>query len=250
MSDAETSFRPAAQMFHRIFAAWDGLHHAVLTGELSFPHVYGQPLFDYIGSNPELAPIFDAGMTAFPGHETDAMLDAYDFSDIKVLADIGGGNGSLLGAVLLRYPHLRGILFDLGHVAGRARVAMQTLGLQERCSVVEGNFFESIPLVRPIMDDVAHQVGVGSFRERCVRSEARIRATRRHQISRVGIGSSHDHWRADVCYVGSNAGGYSHAASIFSNRFRAISITSTLSSAHSHSALMGTHRDCPTSVRP
>src|SRR5258708_16183893 len=77
--------------------------------------------------------------------------------------------------------------------------------------------------------------------ERCVRSEARIRATRRHQISRVGIGSSHDHWRADVCYVGSNAGGYSHAASIFSNRFRAISITSTLSSAHSHSALMGTH---------
>ena len=46
MSDAETSFRPAAQMFHRIFAAWDGLHHAVLTGELSFPHVYGQPLFD------------------------------------------------------------------------------------------------------------------------------------------------------------------------------------------------------------
>src|ERR1700736_3988294 len=31
-------------------------------------------------------------------------------------------------------------------------------------------------------------------------SEARIRATRRHQMSRVGIGSSHDHWRADVCY--------------------------------------------------
>jgi hypothetical protein len=145
MSDAETSFRPAAQMFHRIFAAWDGLHHAVLTGELSFPHVYGQPLFDYIGANPELAPIFDAGMTAFHGHETKAMLDAYDFSDIKVLADIGGGNGSLLGAVLLRYPHLRGILFDLEHVAGRARVAIQTLGLQDRCSVAEGNFFESIP---------------------------------------------------------------------------------------------------------
>jgi hypothetical protein len=110
-----------------------------------------------------------------------------------------------------------------------------------------------------LLPNAGRRVGVGSCPclfgrsaggERCVRSEARIRATRRHQISRVGIGSSHDHWRADVCYVGSNAGGYSHAASIFSNRFRAISITSTLSSAHSHSALMGTHRDCPTSVRP
>lgn len=144
-SDAENSFRPAAQMFHRIFAGWDGLHHAVQTGGLSFQKVFGQPLFDYVGAHPELAPIFDAGMTAFHGHETGAMLDAYDFSGIKVLADIGGGNGSLLGAVLRRYPHLRGILFDLGHVTERARAGIRTQGLDGRCSVVEGNFFESVP---------------------------------------------------------------------------------------------------------
>jgi ubiquinone/menaquinone biosynthesis C-methylase UbiE len=132
--------------------------------------VYGQPLFDYIGSHPDLAPIFDAGMTAFHGHETNAMLDAYDFSDTEVLADIGGGNGSLLGAVLLRYPHLTGILFDLGHVAARARVSMQTLGLQERCSVVEGNFFESIPagadtyLMRHIIHDWTDEQSVQILR--------------------------------------------------------------------------------------
>jgi ubiquinone/menaquinone biosynthesis C-methylase UbiE len=170
MSDADGSFRPAAQMFHRIFAGWDGLDHAVRTGEPSFSHVYGQPLFDYIGSNPELAPIFDAGMTAFHGHETNAMLDAYDFSDTKVLADIGGGNGSLLGAVLLKYPQMRGILFDLGHVVGRARVAMQAQGLQERCSVVEGNFFESIPegadtyLMRHIIHDWTDEQSVQILR--------------------------------------------------------------------------------------
>jgi hypothetical protein len=144
-SDADHSFRPAAQMFHRIFAGWVGLHHAVQTGELSFKKVYGQPMFDYIGAHPDLATLFDAGMTAVHGHESDAMLDAYDFAAIQVLADIGGGNGSLLGAVLQRYPHLRGILFDLGHVAERARAAMQALGLEERCSVLEGNFFESVP---------------------------------------------------------------------------------------------------------
>jgi len=144
-TDAASSFRPAAQMFHRIFPAWDGLHHAVQTGDLSFQKVFGQPLFDYIGQHQELAPIFDAGMTAFHGHETNAMLDAYDFGDIETLADVGGGNGSLLSATLKRYPHLKGILYDLGHVAGRAQEALQKLGLQDRCSVIEGNFFESVP---------------------------------------------------------------------------------------------------------
>jgi hypothetical protein len=157
--DAVGTFRPAAQMFHRVFAAWDGLDHAVRTGESGCMKVYGEPMFDYIARHPDLAPVFDAGMTAFHGHETDAMLEAYDFSDIKTLADIGGGNGSLLSSVLRRYPHLRGILFDLGHVIGRAKAGIRELGLEQRCSVIEGNFFESVPsgadayLMRHIIHD-------------------------------------------------------------------------------------------------
>ena len=52
-------------------------------------------------------------MAAIHGHETPAMLDAYDFSSTHVLADIGGGNGSLIAATLQRYPKLKGILFEL-----------------------------------------------------------------------------------------------------------------------------------------
>jgi hypothetical protein len=144
-TDTPGSFRPAAQMFHRIFAAWDGLHHAALTGEPGFNKVFAQPLFDYIGTHPELAPIFDAGMTSIHGHETAAMLAAYDFSNIQVLADIGGGNGSLISAVLQAYPALKGMLFDLGHVTGRAQENLQATGLSDRCTVIEGSFFESIP---------------------------------------------------------------------------------------------------------
>jgi hypothetical protein len=51
-----------------------------MTGDSGFNKVFGQPLFDYIGTHPDLAPIFDAGMTAIHGHETAAMLEAYDFS--------------------------------------------------------------------------------------------------------------------------------------------------------------------------
>ncbi len=144
-SDDKGSFRAAAQMIHRMFAAWDGFHHAILTGEPGFNKVYGQPIFDYVGTHPELGPILDAGMTAFHGHETAAMLEAYDFSGIQVLADIGGGNGSLISAVLQRYPNLKGVLFDLGHVIGRARESLQGYGVGDRCSVIEGSFFESVP---------------------------------------------------------------------------------------------------------
>jgi hypothetical protein len=158
-TDAAGSFRPATRMFHRMFKGWDGLDHSIRTGEAGAVKVFGEPMFDYIGRNPELAPLFDAGMTAFHGHETQAMLDAYDFSEIRTLADIGGGNGLLIAAVLQRYPQLHGVLFDLGHVVGRAHSGLAALGLEQRCSVVEGNFFEAIPagadayLLRHIIHD-------------------------------------------------------------------------------------------------
>jgi hypothetical protein len=162
-SDAEDSFRPAARMLHRIYRSWDGLHHSAITGESGFNKVFGQPLFDYIGTRPDLAPMFDAAMTAFHNHETAAMLAAYDFSGVRCLADIGGGNGSLIGAVLQRYPKLRGLLFELSHVARRARANLTVDGVDSRCSVIEGNFFESVPdgadvyLFRHIVHDWADE---------------------------------------------------------------------------------------------
>jgi hypothetical protein len=51
-SDAEGSFRPAAQMVHRVYPAWDGLHYAAVTGESGFNKIFGQPLFDYLGIDP------------------------------------------------------------------------------------------------------------------------------------------------------------------------------------------------------
>ncbi len=142
--DSDGSFRAAGQMFHRLSPVWEGLHHSIRTGESGFNEVFGKPLFDYIGAHPELEALFDAGMTAIHGHETPAMMEAYDFRTIQVLADIGGGNGSLIGSVLQRYPKLKGLLFDLGHVVGRARETLEAFGVSGRCSVIEGNFFESI----------------------------------------------------------------------------------------------------------
>jgi hypothetical protein len=144
-SDAEGSYRAAARLFHRFFPGWEGLDHAVRTGEPGFNKVFGQAVFDYVMAHPDVGPILDAGMTSIHGYETGAMLEAYDFSGVRVLADIGGGNGSLLKGVLQRYPTMRGILFDLGHVVARASAALQQAGLADRCRVAEGSFFDGVP---------------------------------------------------------------------------------------------------------
>jgi hypothetical protein len=158
-TDADGSYRSSARMFHRLFPGWDGLDHAVRTGEPGFNKVFGQPLFDYVMTHPDVGPILDAGMTSIHGYETGAMLEAYDFSGVDVLADVGGGNGSLLAGVLQRYPKMRGILFDLGHVVGRAAEGLKQAGLSARCQVIEGSFFETVPpgadayLMRHIIHD-------------------------------------------------------------------------------------------------
>jgi len=144
-SDAPGSYRAGAILFHHIYAAWEGLHHSLQTGEPGFNKVFGAPIFDYIPAHPELGPVFDAGMTSLNFYETGAMLDSYDFGGINVLADIGGGNGSLISAVLARYPNMTGILFDLGHVVGRAKENLKAAGLAGRCNVIEGSFFETVP---------------------------------------------------------------------------------------------------------
>ena len=166
-SDAKDSFLAAARMFHVMAPAFDGLHHSVLTGRPAFEKVFGVPVFEYMGAHPELASTFDAAMTAIHGHETGAMIDAYDFEGIDVLADVGGGNGTLLAAVLRRHPRMRGILFDQPHVLTRARGTMSAEDLEGRCTLVEGNFFESIPkgadgyLMRHIIHDWTDEQSVG-----------------------------------------------------------------------------------------
>ena len=127
------------------YRAWGDLLHNVQTGETAFEHVFGEPLFEFLRHTPENAAIFDQGMVGVHGRETEAMLAAFDFSDIRVLADIGGGNGSVLAAVLAKYPSLQAILFDRADVIDRAKSNLTQAGVAERVQFIAGDFFQSVP---------------------------------------------------------------------------------------------------------
>ena len=127
------------------YRAWAEIEYSIQTGETAFDKVFGKPIFDYLGEHEDKARIFDAAMTGIHGRESNAILNAYDFSGGGVLADIGGGNGSQITSVLEKHTTMKGILFDLPHVVDRAKERLATAGLLDRCEVVDGNFFESVP---------------------------------------------------------------------------------------------------------
>jgi hypothetical protein len=73
------------------------------------------------------------------------MLAAYDFSAFGSVADIGGGHGALLTAMLNRYPQMKGILFDQPHVVAGAPEPLRLAGVAGRCEIVGGDFFTAVP---------------------------------------------------------------------------------------------------------
>ncbi|MBX3438987.1 MAG: methyltransferase, partial [Planctomycetaceae bacterium] len=127
------------------YRAWGELLYSVQTGKTSFEKIFDRPVFEYLAEHPEQAAVFDRAMVGIHGRESAAIVDAFDFSTSAAVADIGGGNGSLLSALLERHPNLHGTLFDLPGVIDRAGRAMAQSGLQNRIHLVAGDFFESVP---------------------------------------------------------------------------------------------------------
>ena len=127
------------------FRAWAEIDYSIQTGGTAFEKVFGKPIFDYLGDHPDKARIFDAAMVGIHGRESNAMLDAYDFSGFGIVADIGGGNGSQMIDLLNKHTEMKGILFDLPHVIERAKDRIESAGLSDRCELVEGSFFEAVP---------------------------------------------------------------------------------------------------------
>ena len=128
-----------AQLFcgDAVWRAWGELEWSVRTGEPSFEKVTGRSAFAYMADDPVLNAVFIEAMAEGTRMAAAGIVDACDLTGVTTLADIGGGNGTLLAAFLDAHPHLRGILFDSPSGA--------TAIVDERCEVVTGDFFEAVP---------------------------------------------------------------------------------------------------------
>ena len=92
------------------------LIHAVRTGSPSMETVEPDGLWAYLQSRPDEYQVFGQAMTAKALADIGAVLGAFDFAPYKTIADIGGGRGHLLRAILDAAPTAQGVLFDLPEV--------------------------------------------------------------------------------------------------------------------------------------
>ena len=127
------------------YPAWGEVMRSVRTGETAFDHLFGMDVWRYRAQHPEEARIFDEAMASFSSIIHEAILRSYDFSPIGTLVDVGGGDGGLLASILKASPQMQGVLFDLPHVITGAQKRMEAEGLVERCQIVPGDFFASVP---------------------------------------------------------------------------------------------------------
>lgn len=139
--------RDVARMYgsEPVWSAWEGLGHAVRTGDRAFDHAHGTDTWGYYASNPDAAERFDAAMAALTGGSADAIVDAYDFGRFQHVVDVGGGDGTFLAAILHRAPHAHGVLVDVGHVVDRARPTLEAADVLHRVELHAGDFRRSVP---------------------------------------------------------------------------------------------------------
>src|SRR5262245_18739943 len=141
------SSRAAARLFAgpMVWQCWADLLTTVRTGEPAFPRIFKTGSFEYFADHPEEAAVFDEAMGSFTAMIAGMVAAAYDFSGMREVIDVGGGDGRLLTGILRGYPALRGTVFDLPRLAESASRQITGAGLADRYRFVAGDFFEAVP---------------------------------------------------------------------------------------------------------
>jgi len=121
------------------------LEYAVRTGKDPFKALYGKEIYEYLKEDTAENERFDRSMADLSDLGLPPVLNAYDFSRFGLIADIGGGDGSLLAGILQRCPESRGILFDAPGVLAKVPGLSENLHLEDRVTIVPGDFFQAVP---------------------------------------------------------------------------------------------------------
>ncbi|MCX4508305.1 methyltransferase [Streptomyces anulatus] len=128
-----------------IVRAWEHLDDSVRTGEVAFDGVFGTDFFSHLAQHPELSAEFNAAMGQASSETAAALPHAFDFGRFTSVTDVGGGDGTLLAGVLAAHPDLTGVVLDTAEGLAGTPDTMARHGLEDRCSLIAGDFFHSVP---------------------------------------------------------------------------------------------------------
>ena len=125
-----------AHLFARPFLAAVAALEA--DGDSSFERAFGAEYWSWLAAHPDERAAFDRAMAQGWRGRLER-LERVEWRDGETVVDVGGGDGSLLRALLRRRPGLRGVVFDLPETVRDER------HFGERLRFVEGSFFDGVP---------------------------------------------------------------------------------------------------------
>lgn len=121
------------------------LLHTVRTGEPAYPHRFGRPFWHDLSADAELAASFDNLMGSRLTADAPAVATGYPWGGLGHVVDVGGGDATMLIAILLAHGELRGTVVDLAGPVSRAEPAIAAAGLADRAGAEVGSFFDALP---------------------------------------------------------------------------------------------------------
>lgn len=132
------------------YAIWKHLPAMIIDGKQDgFLREYGKRLFEYTDSNLPYREVFNQAMSSYSRIQTGWILEAldgYDFSKIRHICDVGGGQGHLLCSILVKYPQTTGMVLELENVINNKELLWASkMGVQDRCTYMAGNMFDEVP---------------------------------------------------------------------------------------------------------
>lgn len=125
--------------------AWGEIDAVLRDGGVGFVRAHGMSVWDWFAKHPEEQRCFAEAMMGITVMSAPFVAATYPFDEVKTVCDVGGGRGTMLSELLLRRPHLRGVLCDAEGLEPMARKLFEARGVGERARFEAGNFFEKVP---------------------------------------------------------------------------------------------------------
>ena len=127
------------------FTAAPGLLAAVQDGGTPYERVHGEDFFSHLARDPDREAAFQAAMASRAALEAEEVVAVYDFTGVRRLVDVGGGEGVTLARILTAAPSMEAVLLDRPGVVPRAEARLAAAGLAGRCTCVAGDFLAAVP---------------------------------------------------------------------------------------------------------
>ncbi|WP_425464084.1 methyltransferase [Nocardia pseudobrasiliensis] len=134
------------------------LLYTITTGKPAYPLRYGQQFWADLDAEPALRSSFDAQMNWRFRIQARQIAKRFDWSRFTDILDVGGGDGTLLAAILRAHPGVGGRLLDLAPTAAAAADRFASADLTDRATTIAGSFFDPLPSGSDayVLSDILH----------------------------------------------------------------------------------------------